>query len=180
MKKIEIVVIDYPSASQSAVHGFVETIEVANSLCHQLDVRVTFRACICSLDNLDVETHVDVVVLPPCVNDNFYTENSEVLNQYLSVMHRNGATLASACVGAFVLARGGFLDNKFCTTHWRLADLFNESFPKAKLNANAIIVNEGNVITAGGAYGMARPCVRSHILFLLSECLYKPFKGNGH
>ena len=143
-------VIEYPSASKSAVYGFVETIDLANTVCCRLEAEVQFVASVKNLDSLETEKAVDVVVLPPCVNDDFYTDENRTLNQYLLTMQQKGAILASACVGAFILARGGFLDNKFCTTHWRLARQFSASFPKAKLNEHAIIVNEGNVITAGG------------------------------
>ena len=150
VKKVNIAVIEYPGASKSAVYGFVETIELTNTICQRLHVSIQFVAKVSQLETLDNNKAVDVVVLPPGAKDEFYAHDNHVLNQYLSSMQRNGATLASACVGAFILARGGFLDNKFCTTHWRLASIFATSFPKAKLNEHAIIVNEGSVITAGG------------------------------
>lgn len=150
MKIIDISVINYPTASQSAVYGFSETVMLANTICQQLDVSVRFEVNINTLDNLDSERGDKVVVLPPCINDDFYTQQNARLNRYLLKMQQQGAVLASACVGAFILARGGFLDNKFCTTHWRLGASFRRDFPNVKLNDSAIIVNEGNVITAGG------------------------------
>ncbi len=147
---IDIVIINYPTASQAAVYGFYETMMLANKISEQLDVPIQFDLNIDSLEELDSGKSSKVVVLPPCVSDEFYTQNNSEINQYLSKMHQQEAILASACVGAFILARGGFLDNKFCTTHWRLAESFRSAFPRAKLNANAIIVNEGSVITAGG------------------------------
>jgi len=150
MKKVNIVVIDYPGASKSAVYGFIETMDLANEICGQVSANVEFNTQIHNLENLAFDKVLDVVVLPPCVKDDFYTQESDILDRYLSTMQQQGAILASACVGAFILARGGFLDNKFSTTHWRLASLFTASFPKVKLDVNAIIVNEGNVITAGG------------------------------
>ena len=150
MTTINIAVIDYPSASKSAVYGFVEVIELASSLCQELQINTQLHAHIIKLEALQSAMNVNVVVLPPCSKDGFFREKSDTLNQYLSTMKKNGATLASACVGSFILAHGGFLDNKFCTTHWRLSQQFEQAFPKAKLNANAIIVNEGDVITAGG------------------------------
>ncbi|OLQ75800.1 transcriptional regulator [Photobacterium proteolyticum] len=127
-----------------------EAMILANTICQQLDASVRFDVSINTLEHIDIKRGGKVVVLPPCVNDDFYTTNNTKLNQYLSRMQQQGAVLASACVGAYILARGGFLDNKFCTTHWRLSDSFRADFPKVKLNENAIIVNEGSVITAGG------------------------------
>ncbi|WP_325894715.1 GlxA family transcriptional regulator [Grimontia sp. NTOU-MAR1] len=150
MKNIKIAIVNYPTASQTAVHGLVEAMTIANTLCEQLNASVRFDASINALEHLDTQQSVRVVVLPPCINDDFYMQENPLLYQYLSSMQQQGALLASACAGAFILAKGGFLDNKFCTTHWRLADSFRSAFPELKLNENAIIVNEGDVITAGG------------------------------
>ncbi|MCL2915553.1 helix-turn-helix domain-containing protein [Shewanella corallii] len=150
MKSIKVAIVNYPTASQTAVHGLTEAMAIANTICAQLEVAVRFEVNTCGLDYLDTQEQAMVVVLPPCINDDFYMKENLPLYQYLSTMQQKGAVLASACAGAFILARGGFLDDKFCTTHWRLADSFRSTFPSVKLNENAIIVNEGNVITAGG------------------------------
>ena len=150
MKEIEIQVVNYPTASQSAVYGIAEAMQVVNTLCKQLDSSICFNVHISQLAHLQLKNTVDVVILPPCTSDDFYTQENKALTQYLTKVHQQGAILASTCVGAFILARAGFLNNKFCTTHWRLSEAFRTEFPKVKLNENAIIVNEGNIITAGG------------------------------
>lgn len=150
MKEVKIVLIDYPFASKSAIYGFIEVIEVATSICEELNMHVKLSANSFKLNELSKAQEADIIVIPPCVNDTFYTQGSDILDQYLRKMQRQGATLASACMGSFLLAKVGFLDNKFCTTHWRLAQQFQATFPKVKLNTNAIIINEGNIITAGG------------------------------
>lgn len=150
MREVNIVLIDYPFASKSAIYGFIEVIEVANSICEELNMNVKLSANSFKVNELSKAQQADVIVLPPCTKDTFYTQDSEILDKYLLNMQRKGTTLASACMGSFLLAKGGFLDNKFCTTHWRLAQQFQTTFPKVKLNTNAIIINEGNIITAGG------------------------------
>ncbi|WP_422474461.1 GlxA family transcriptional regulator [Endozoicomonas sp. ALB032] len=150
VRQIKTVIIEYPSVSKSAVFGFLETMELASAVCRELGVETEFVTAVYRLEAIGGAEIPDVVVLPPCSGGTFYMQDCDVLNQYLTNAHQQGAVLASACVGSFMLARGGFLDNKFCTTHWRLGSEFSEMFPKAKLNINAMIVNEGNVITAGG------------------------------
>lgn len=150
MKRLAIAVVDYPSASKSAVYGLLELLELANNTCQELDAPVRLCTKIYKVENLNALEQVQVVILPPCNSADFYTKNCVELNDFLHRMHTKGAVLASACVGSFILARAGFLDNKFCTTHWRLAHEFTETFPQVKLNVNAIMVKEGNVITAGG------------------------------
>jgi transcriptional regulator GlxA family with amidase domain len=56
----------------------------------------------------------------------------------------------SICTGAFVLAAAGLLDGRPATTHWREAGRFAELFPKVKLNADVLFVDDGDVLTSAG------------------------------
>ena len=62
-----------------------------------------------------------------------------------------GTRVVSLCTGAFLLAETGLLDGRTATTHWFYADLFRKTYPKVKLRADQLIVDEGNVITSGAA-----------------------------
>ena len=64
---------------------------------------------------------------------------------------RGGATVASWCSGAFLVAAAGLLDGKKATTHWALADDFRGRFPEVDLEIGKLLVDEGDVVTAGGA-----------------------------
>jgi transcriptional regulator GlxA family with amidase domain len=73
----------------------------------------------------------------------------------LRAAHANGARVAGLCSGAFVLAAAGLLDGRTATTHWALADMLAERYPEVKVDAGALYVDEGDVLTAGGgASGM--------------------------
>ena len=63
---------------------------------------------------------------------------------------------ASVCTGAFLLAQAGLLAGKRATTHWEdLADLARD-FPDLTVIADALWVDEGNLVTAAGiAAGIA-------------------------
>ena len=150
MKEIKIAVINYPTASQSALYGIVEMLELANTMCEQINADVAFSASIYKEEQLNSNALVDVVILPPSMSETFFEHDFTSLINYMEVMQSQGVLLASACVGAFILGKGGFLDNKVCTTHWRIADHFMATFPTAKLDAKAIVVNGEGVITAGG------------------------------
>lgn len=150
MKDVKIAVINYATASQSSLCGIVEMLDLANTICKQLNAGVSFNAEIHKVEQLNSNTLVDVVILPPSMSETFFEHDFTPLIGYMKTMQLHGAILASACVGAFILAKGGFLDNKVCTTHWRIADHFMATFPKAKLDAKAIVVNEEGVLTAGG------------------------------
>ncbi|CAM3891358.1 GlxA family transcriptional regulator [Kibdelosporangium persicum] len=69
--------------------------------------------------------------------------------------HARGARVAGLCSGAFVLAAAGLLDGRPATTHWGMAGLLADLHPKVKVDAGALYVDDGDVLTAGGgASGM--------------------------
>jgi transcriptional regulator GlxA family with amidase domain len=64
-----------------------------------------------------------------------------------------GATTAAACIGTFVLAESGLLDNQSATTTWWLAPLFRQRYPKVRLDESSMIVKSERLVTAGAALG---------------------------
>jgi transcriptional regulator GlxA family with amidase domain len=58
--------------------------------------------------------------------------------------------VASVCTGAFLLAAAGLLDGRRATTHWRYAAALQRRFPKLRVDADRIFINDGNVWTAAG------------------------------
>ncbi|SON63665.1 HTH-type transcriptional regulator CdhR [Mycobacterium simulans] len=59
--------------------------------------------------------------------------------------------IASICTGAFTLAAAGILDDKRATTHWLAAELFSATYPAVRLDADALYVDEGQILTSAGA-----------------------------
>lgn len=77
-------------------------------------------------------------------------ENSCFL-PWLREQHLQGATLASMCTGAFLLAASGLLDDRRATTHVDAADKLAAFFPKIKLQQDAVVTHDANIYTSGGA-----------------------------
>ncbi|MGI5227405.1 GlxA family transcriptional regulator [Actinoallomurus iriomotensis] len=63
---------------------------------------------------------------------------------------RPDARLMSICTGAFVLAAAGVLDGRRAATHWRHADRFRALYPKVRLDADVLFVDDGDVLTSAG------------------------------
>lgn len=63
---------------------------------------------------------------------------------------RHADRIVSICSGSFVLAEAGLLDGRRATTHWARFDRFAERFPAVELDADALFVRDGNVITSAG------------------------------
>ena len=60
-----------------------------------------------------------------------------------------GARVVSMCTGSFLLAETGLLDGRSATTHWFFADAFRKMYPKVTVLPERLIVDQGNLITAG-------------------------------
>lgn len=77
------------------------------------------------------------------------------LSTWLRKSHDAGATVASVCVGAFLLGRAGLLDGRACTTHWKHTDELARRFPRARvLNDRLFVLNERVMSSAGIASGV--------------------------
>jgi transcriptional regulator GlxA family with amidase domain len=94
----------------------------------------------------------DLILVPALDPD---VEQHLALNRdavpWLRKMFAAGADVATACTGAFLVAEAGLLDRKAATTHWAFQGLFQRRYPKTRLEPQAIVVDQGRVVTAGGA-----------------------------
>ena len=94
----------------------------------------------------------DLIVIP-AVNG----EMSEVIEAnreffpWIVGHYKNGAEIASLCVGAFLLAATGLVDGKKCATHWMSQNEFRKMFPKVELVSEKIITDERGIYSSGGA-----------------------------
>jgi AraC family transcriptional activator FtrA len=61
-----------------------------------------------------------------------------------------GARVLSVCTGAFALAHAGLLDGRRATTHWGWAGELARRFPAIAVDAEALYVDEGEVMTSAG------------------------------
>jgi AraC family transcriptional activator FtrA len=59
--------------------------------------------------------------------------------------------LCSICSGVFVLAAAGVLDGRRATTHWKYAAQLASSYPRIRVEPNALYVDEGQVLTSAGS-----------------------------
>lgn len=72
---------------------------------------------------------------------------------YLRSAHARGATIATACSGALLLAEAGLLDGWQATTHWGYCDFMRKRYPNIELHPQRALVVSGEgqrLIMAGG------------------------------
>jgi transcriptional regulator GlxA family with amidase domain len=64
-----------------------------------------------------------------------------------------GVHIAASCIGTFLLAEAGLLDNREATTTWSLAPLFRQRYPQVLLDESRMLVPTDIGVTAGAAMG---------------------------
>lgn len=148
MDQIDIVILQYDGAMQSAILGLEEMFMLANQLQSDNPSKVLF--CVKACTTIANDHTPRIVIVPPCIEDECYRAVSDVLIAQLSASHQRGSVLCSVCAGAFLLARTGLLHGRPATTHWLLTDDFKTQFPTVFLDANKILIDDGDLITAGG------------------------------
>ncbi|WP_425337975.1 GlxA family transcriptional regulator [Streptomyces violaceorubidus] len=72
---------------------------------------------------------------------------------------RPGTRLVAICTGGFVLAAAGYLDGRPATTHWASAEHFQRLFPKVRVDADVLFVDDGDVLTSAGVAAGIDLCV---------------------
>lgn len=72
------------------------------------------------------------------------------LVRWLAGRARGARRVASVCTGAFLLGAAGLLDGKRAVTHWADCERLAQSFPRARVDMNAIFIRDGNLWTSAG------------------------------
>lgn len=95
----------------------------------------------------------DLIVIPAVDGDiaEAVEDNKEFL-PWIIKQYKNGAEIASLCMGAFILAKTGLLDGKKCSTHWIAANDFRKMYPDVELVDDKIVTEEQGIYSSGGAF----------------------------
>lgn len=135
---------------RSAIEGLKELFQLSNQLIekeHDTPFSITL---VDTTEISDTGQRSQIIILPPCIDGGFYTTPNAQFSAWLREQHNQGAILCSVCAGAFLLAQTGLLDQRPATTHWVLAEAFSQRFPDVQLDDSKILINDGDLITAGG------------------------------
>lgn len=160
----EIAVLCYPGAQRAAVYGLTDLFRVANRSAgagrgdgtpplriSHFEPDPASGLPSCGFDSHPGLPHRPVaVILPPSLEGPPRTEAALPCLPWLHALHEGGTLLCSVCAGAFVLAETGLLAGRAATTHWGLAEAFAARFPDVRLEVDKLILDGGDIITAGG------------------------------
>jgi transcriptional regulator GlxA family with amidase domain len=98
--------------------------------------------------------HTDLIIVPALQEADMKgaLEKNRDFIPWLIRHYERGASLASLCLGSFLLASTGLLDGKKCSTHWIAASDFQKMFPNVQVVPDRIITDEEGIYSSGGAY----------------------------
>lgn len=166
MQEVRIGIVLYPGVQMSAVLGLTDLFRVAGRVAgngrtdaprlrlRHLEADGDAAPAIvfdCAADGDPVaDGSCDVLILPPSLEAPIDSEAAAPLARWLRARHGEGSVLASVCGGAFLLAETGLLADRAVTTHWTYAEVFRERFPEVQLDTDRLIVDTGDIISAGG------------------------------
>ncbi|CAG9197975.1 helix-turn-helix domain-containing protein [Burkholderia vietnamiensis] len=97
---------------------------------------------------LDALDDADIVIVPAWRDPD--EAPPDVLVDAVRAAAARGAQVVGLCLGAYVLAAAGLLDERPATTHWAWADDFARRFPRVKLDPDVLYVDDGNLMTSAG------------------------------
>jgi transcriptional regulator GlxA family with amidase domain len=99
----------------------------------------------------------EVVVVPSWFEDGRAVPG--VLRRVLTQAHAGGATIAGLCLGALAVADAGLLTGRRAVTHWQAAEVFASRHPAVQLDAAALYIDHGDVLTSAGTASAIDACL---------------------
>jgi transcriptional regulator GlxA family with amidase domain len=153
----------------AAVHGLTDLFEVANRFSteyggeYPAELQITHWGANpetgevkCVFESHPNQSHpsqrtpVDCLIFPPTLEINPPKGVTDDLLKWAKTQHASGVILCSVCGGAFLLARMGLLNGRAATTHWSYSEVLATRFPEICVNTDELIIDLGDVVTAGG------------------------------
>ena len=104
------------------------------------------------------------------------------LSAWLNIMAGQVRRLGAVCVGVFLLAEAGLLNERRATTHWKFGRELATKYPRVRVEHDPLWVKDGNIYTSAGisagidlalawveedcGAGLAHEAARELVLFL--------------
>ncbi len=184
---INIAIINYDYALASAIIGIMDIFAIVNNFClvdnqskkfnvkilHMKDdiknfnLKINFNSQV-----LDTEEEFDLIVIPPLIDLEHKFDTDRKLLDWLERENIKGTHIGSICIGAYILAQAGLLNGKHVTSHWVIAEKLKKDFPLIKLDIDKLIIEEENIITAGGVSAYIDFCLYCTRKFISNDVAY--------
>lgn len=120
-------------------------------------VRTAEGYTVSGIEGMRAASAADVVVVPSWLADG--RSPSPVLLRLLTQAHARGATVVGLCLGSIVVADSGLLDGRSAVTHWHAVDQLAARHPGIAVDAAALYVDHGDVLTSAGTASGLDACL---------------------
>ena len=161
----EIGIVLYPGVQAAWVHGLTDLFEIAANIARdqQRDGRFPLRvtqwqpahshdpelSCVYDSDPRG-NPQPRILIIPPPRVDLPDPDIPVGVVSWLRSRHACGAKLVSVCSGAFILAATGLVAGRSVSTHRICAEALAKRFPEITVDTDQRIIDDGDIITAGG------------------------------
>jgi transcriptional regulator GlxA family with amidase domain len=92
----------------------------------------------------------DTVIVPGGKALRLDPKTRTTIAAFVKAQAQTARRVASVCTGIYALADTGLLDGRTVTTHWRYASDVQRRWPKVRMNADALFLNDGKFYTSAG------------------------------
>jgi transcriptional regulator GlxA family with amidase domain len=96
-----------------------------------------------------------VLIIPGNLRATRQSLADSALVPWIRERHAEGSVIAGVCGGVFLLAETGLLAGRQATTHWALSSEFSARFPDVLVESDHMVIDYGDVVTAGGVLAWA-------------------------
>jgi len=165
---VEISIVCYPGAQATCVHGLTDLFSYSDYFAREQAsmsepfVRLThWRPAEGDALECCFDTHPGphrapkLVIVPACQIAPPARHHSVQCATWSARQHAEGAIVAAVCGGVFLLADSGVLDGRRVTTHWMFAEELARRHPQLQVDADQLLIDDGDLVTAGGVLGWA-------------------------
>lgn len=182
---IEIGLVVYEKAQMAAILGLTDLFVIASKIAAKrqdttdLPLQVSHweikdakeqPTCIFSSNSNSVGK-LAAVIIPPTLEAPIEQQAAAPWLNWLRDQHSGGVIMSSVCAGAFLLGETGLLSKRKATTHWGYVAQFENRFPDVELDVDRIIIEDGDIVTAGGAMAWTDLGLRMVDRFLGSQVM---------
>lgn len=182
---IEIGLVVYEKAQMAAVLGLTDLLVVASKLAAKRqdttdlplqvshwEIKGAEQQPTCTFSsNPDSVGKLAAIIIPPTLEAPIAKQAAAPWLEWLKELHSTGVILSSVCAGAFLLGETGLLSKRKATTHWGYVAQFENRFPDVELDVDRIIIEDGDIVTAGGAMAWTDLGLRMVDRFLGSQVM---------
>ena len=165
-KERHIVLAIYQGVSLLDLGGPLEAFRVASAFGHTQSRRVQYKCTVVSSRGGQVDTadgvalltqsirtldraEIDTLIVPGAFVVEDVTRDARLI-KWIASRAPKCRRVCSVCVGSFMLAAAGILDDRRAATHWMHAPLLARKHPKVQVEPDAIFVRDGRVWSSAG------------------------------